>query len=762
MGAAHSRKGYEHIDSSRAHRPVRSLVELEEAGPYHSVGGGGEDPNPFHSQLHGLGPTAGWPADDDDAGALFLCDAERAGGGALGPGEGHRTDDAALRCLYHYWQSRGMHCLVAERLTTMLRLLFTFIITGFVAFCLNWSDIVGCQQEKCETVAVLRSHPFRDMGLARVFALVFELALLAWLLWSAWSLRTNVAAWRRARRFLSHIGVAEDGVRFRAVDWRGVCQRLIDWQHADPQNRVRCDGSHGDGVLTELGIAQCIMRRENFLVALVACGVLDLSSLNRFMEWLLLEGVIARLFSEDSRIRRDVSAAEIKSWLRWYGLIAVIGTPFAALWCVLGSVFRYGIVMRHDPTRLSTSHWSGIANWRFREYNELPHVFQVRMGGAKQAAQLFMDAYPDPLSGIVARVVIFVFGGLAVVIFGLSLLNDSALVFISFSGKSMLWWLSVFTLVAMSANSQISSTRTERLDFDPKEEFKALARKWTHWMPERWRAADRGGGGGDGRLSFHAVVTEFQSHYFQRALTYYFWEGLSILQTAYVLLFVLPAKADDIMVFLRDFHCHVPGVGDVLVWSTFDFREHGAVLPEQRDQISDGKLEKSLLSFYAAHYPCWPRDQEAGEELMQVIRRLAPSLEAQRRDQLHGLRSLREPGPRGGRSGTPPRTPPSGARSPADSALQRDASPTHGTRSADPAPAAAAGQASDASLPAAAAGQRPPDGRLSGLCDGGRAVVSRIVAGELDTSLMESHTSCDALGRYYGEPSMPRGGGQWR
>ena len=95
----------------------------------------------------------------------------------------------------------------------------------------------------------------------------------------------------------------------------------------------------------------------------------------------------------------------------------------------------------------------------------------------------------------------------------------------------------------------------------------------------------------------------------------------SVLLTPYILRYIMPSSAADIVAFIADSTVEVEGVGDVCSLSTFDLSRHGnskygAPHPGEASPSSprlgakgggrsrQGKVEKSLLTFVAT-YPTW-------------------------------------------------------------------------------------------------------------------------------------------------------------
>jgi len=174
-------------------------------------------------------------------------------------------------------------------------------------------------------------------------------------------------------------------------------------------------------------------------------------------------------------------------------------------------------------------------------------------------------------------------------------------------GFNLLWWLAVSsTILAISR----AFSDPPNAPLHPEALLQSVARH-THYRPARWR----------GKGHTRAVYDEFVCLY-QYRVWLLLQEVLGCLTAPIVLCLALPARAEELLEFVRAFTVHVDGVGHVCGFALFDFERHGdtrygapvAGAPAHRSR--DGKMEKSYLNF-KLHHPSWRRD--AGEALIDRI-----------------------------------------------------------------------------------------------------------------------------------------------
>ncbi len=59
--------------------------------------------------------------------------------------------------------------------------------------------------------------------------------------------------------------------------------------------------------------------------------------------------------------------------------------------------------IRARPGSFTARQWSPLARWKFRELNELPHIFTRRLNASVQLAERYVNSFPFDVLTIVAR-----------------------------------------------------------------------------------------------------------------------------------------------------------------------------------------------------------------------------------------------------------------------------------------------------------------------------------------------------------------------
>jgi autophagy-related protein 9 len=200
-----------------------------------------------------------------------------------------------------------------------------------------------------------------------------------------------------------------------------------------------------------------------------------------------------------------------------------------------------------------------LAKWKFREFNELPHLFEKRINMSYPFASRYVEQFPKIKMVHVFRFVSFVAGAIVSVLALASVLDpDLFLGFEITSERTVIFYLGVFGTIWAVAHGAIPE---ENMVFDPEYALRNVI-EYTHYMPSQWKD----------RLHSDEVKREF-SELYQMKIVIFLEEVISIIFTPFVLWLSLPQCSDRIIDFFREFTIHVDGLGYVCSFAVFDFKK---------------------------------------------------------------------------------------------------------------------------------------------------------------------------------------------
>lgn len=246
-----------------------------------------------------------------------------------------------------------------------------------------------------------------------------------------------------------------------------------------------------------------------------------------------------------------------------------------------------------------------------------------------------MFGRPSPFKVALGRLIAFVSGSLGTLLLVFAAMNDAILLHVKIGQWNLLWYAGVLGvcfsvgkgMIPKATSPHFGHARRNLID-DMNLELEKLATH-THYLPDAWRGK-----------GWHDNTKKQFSPMFQFKANHFFMEVLSIIVAPLILCVSLPRCADKLCRFVRDSKVEVPGVGDMVGYSTFDFdsfedenwrgkgdldqsskitiRGSGeGIRVNDRPKSRHGKMEKSFFNFKGV-YPNW-RMPPSGKNLVEMV-----------------------------------------------------------------------------------------------------------------------------------------------
>lgn len=548
--------------------------------------------------------------------------------------------DSFFTRIYDYFKERGFTCIVTTRILNVLALAFIIFFSTFLLAFVDWHQVLQCKSDSCDHSAMLRKHPFGDVGtnLYDSFVLGFTIVCCLFLSHNLCMCFYEVKEFYLIKRFVNDkLGISEREIS--TILWPALVDKILALQEA--------------GVLivkhrlTSLDIASRIMRRDNYFMAMVNKEVLDLRlpympfvytkpMLTKAMEWNLNYCVMSHVFDPLSftvRSRFVADPAALQRRVVCMGLINLVLSPFIFMFMIIYFFFKHAQEMHKKPDTVGMRTWSQLARWKIREFNELEHFFDKRINSSFGDANSYILQFPFNELAIVAKFVVFIAGSFTGVLIVLSLIDESMLLYVKIFDRNLLWYIAIFGMITAAARPFVVEKHSV---FDPEGKFSKVVAN-THFFPKSWR----------GRLHTYDVVDEFQV-LFPYKVVEFSRELLSVFLVPLWLIFSLPKQAAGIVKFIHDFTDNVNDLGDVCSFAAFDFESHGNsnygahVRRDKWYRSKGGKMEKSFLTF-AENNPNWEPSPH-GQALLSTIRTQQDLSQSIRMEQAASSAAAEEPG----------------------------------------------------------------------------------------------------------------------
>ncbi|KAG6898292.1 hypothetical protein C0992_000737 [Termitomyces sp. T32_za158] len=538
--------------------------------------------------------------------------------------------DAFLQEVYYYYEGKGMYSIALSRGLNLLTVGFVIGFSTFLLGCIDYSKIRHGKPTQL-------SHVVIDRCVSRFsgFTLLFFILFIAFYIWQIVAFVLGTIRLVDMYKFYTHLLKIPDA-DIQTISWPEIVRRIAAIREENPITAISSKNSRktNDTTTAKLDahdIANRILRKENYLIALFNKELLDLriplpSNLKRFvaqekgkgkmltqaLEWNLRFCLMEFLFDDYGRVRkvflkskyRGALIEGLKRRFIFMGILNAIFAPFIVLYLLMYSFFRYFEEYHKDPSSIGGRRYTNFAHWKFREFNELPHLFRRRLDESYPVANIYIGQFPNEKVTLIMRFVAFIAGSFtAVLLLGTVIAPDIFFEFEITPHRTAVFYLGVFTAGLAVARGMIPA---DNRVFDP-ELLMMEVITYTHYMPDEWKD----------ELHSKKVHQKF-GELFAMKILIFAQELLSVVLTPFVLWFSLPACAPAIIDFFREFSVHVDGRGYVCSFAEFNFERHGNVkfgAPTQnRDKkmlSNEGKMEKSFLNFKAAN-PDWTPTDPSG------------------------------------------------------------------------------------------------------------------------------------------------------
>jgi autophagy-related protein 9 len=398
-------------------------------------------------------------------------------------------------------------------------------------------------------------------------------------LYSFYSMITEVPRLRAMHDFYHHLLDIPDR-DIQTIQWQQVVNRIMALRDLNlatasvtPETR-RILNSKSRQRLDAVDIAGRLMRRDNYLIALFNKEILDVTVPlpflgNRYIfsettRWHVNLAVMDFVFSGPNgqfnqdflkeRNRREL-VKKLRTRFFWTGIISILCAPFAVIFVLASYMFKYFTEYHKDPGQLSNRDFTTFAQWKFREFNELPHYFTRRRNMAYPFANAYLAQFPKDKTEQVSSFVAFVAGAFAFVLVVFTLLDSE--LFLNFEitpGKTAIFWIGILSTIYRVARG--SSPQEDQVT-DPSYYLNHVIYH-TRYEPETWHD----------RLHTDEVRAEFAQLY-QPKILIFAEEILSMVITPFLLIFRLPACSERIVDFFREFSIVVDGLGVTCSYSMF-------------------------------------------------------------------------------------------------------------------------------------------------------------------------------------------------
>ncbi len=368
-----------------------------------------------------------------------------------------------------------------------------------------------------------------------------------------------------AQFYHDQLGLTESDLQ--DMEWYEVIERVIVLHNRGAYRLVPST------LLTVHEVALRIMRKDNYLIGLINKNRLDLyvpwwmSSfmsgrlfLTKSLEWSLSFCVLEYMFDDQNSATSllqqqrgegggasadmpDISQDFLSDveGLKWrfqiVGLIHFMLLPFMLAFMTVHFFLQNAQQFHTSKAYLGPRQWSPLALWQFREFNELPHLFEERINRSYGPTNEYLSSFRNPYLSVIARFVAYIAGAFIATLLLVSVVSEGVLLYVQYGEHNLLWYLGIFSAIFAGARAFIPD-ETKSL-VSPEDLLNKVSAS-THYFPDHW----------SGRAASLQVKEEV-SELFQFKAQLFLMEVLSVVLTPAVLCFSLPSSAPLVVEFVR-------------------------------------------------------------------------------------------------------------------------------------------------------------------------------------------------------------------
>ncbi|PVU86159.1 hypothetical protein BB559_006635 [Furculomyces boomerangus] len=574
--------------------------------------------------------------------------------------------DEFLKNVYEYFIHKGITNIILNRLLNLLSIIFTVILITFLVGCVDHHKIRSEKSLK----AVIIPKCYSKFSFTSKFLLNSLIAI-----WAFQIIKTllEIPKIYQMHQFYTKVLMIEQS-DMNTITWNEIVSRLIHVRNLEISQikmKSKKKKMQPNMQLDALTIANRIMRRENYILALVNKNLIDIAlpipilrnykCFTKVLEWNLSFCLMTYVFDEHNRLKRrflrESNRAILAEGLRrrfiFMGVANMIMAPFIVMFMIFFTFLKYFEEVYHDPGSILSRGFTPYAQLQFMNFNELPHAFQRRILSASNKASMYLSHFPNETIIILTRFIGFIGGSFMAVLILFSVFdNELSLEFEISENRTVLFYLGVFGAIVAGCKSMQPSKKISSLGKDIGFSGNMIHPAWIlrntledlQFMPDEWQ----------GQLHTNKVKYEFLTFFDLKARNFAN-ELIGIFITPFILILSLSRCSGDIIDFFREFSSYVPTVGYVCSFATFDVGQNGNskivlnnnlgndLISGNNKKSSNGtnsgenkldlnrfktdhfasnglKMEQSFIQF-KAEYPEWNPQNAAGSQFLQLAQR---------------------------------------------------------------------------------------------------------------------------------------------
>ncbi len=488
-------------------------------------------------------------------------------------------NDNFLIKVYNYYHGRGFTCILIDDLLNIFGLLFVILYSVFLFECIDYHIL-------------FREHSVQNaINYGKMKHMSFFTILCIILVFFIFLYKTS----RLIEKTKQNIKIKEwyeehldiDHEKILTIKWSSIMDKLVNI----------CNDQVYQPTITKLDIVNRIMRKNNYFIAMVDLDILNLNLyipiygnymfLSKYLEWTLHKCIFNYFFDSNSQLKKQFTTDantilhgtdinrfkdELKHRFKTMTIINIVCLPFILLFQLTYFFFKYAEEYRREPHLLGLRQYSHYSRWKFREYNELPHIFENRLNMSYDDACKYMSHFSNKISDMIKEFIVFIASSFLVFLTIISIIDEDILFNNVSDDKSALWYIGLFGGIV----GVCKLSNKNEFVYKPDKLLKRVA-IYTHYFPNNWKDTEH----------LRKTYEEF-SKYFQIKIYSLLEELFSFIITPYILYFHLYKDADKIIDFFINYTIYNQNIGHMCSFA--NMQTNNNMREENRNKIRNSEI----------------------------------------------------------------------------------------------------------------------------------------------------------------------------
>ena len=469
--------------------------------------------------------------------------------------------DTYLIKVYQYFINKGYKNIILKQIVNLINTIFLVLFTLFLFNCIDFYKLVHL-----DTYTHLSNIVSWDAFLGNAFSVLCFIILIGFIILKIVKIRSSSRNYRIMKDFYN-ITLNIDDTELLLLDWNDIVKKM----------------SETTDKINEYVVAKKIMRKENYIIALMSNNIIKNIYLTRLIEWNLIYYVINHFFKYNGLLKNELFENKyelvdnIKRRLKIMAFIYLVFMPFIFIFLTFQSIFKYGERFYNNPELLAGRQWNISSLWSFREYNELEHFFKKRLRNSKKYTNNYISQFNSKITDTISRSFIFILSAFIIILVLLSLINENILLKLYISeDRTTLWYIGIFGSLLTFLKSFVVKNKNN----DPKNTMKEISTCLRH-IPNHWLV--------DAKQQY--VKDEIVKKY-EYKIIIILKECIGVILIPYIL-YNFRDYIDTIANYIINYTIEDPYLGKICCYSHFNKKNNPSP-----------KLESSLIYFQINH-PDW-------------------------------------------------------------------------------------------------------------------------------------------------------------